>query len=45
MEPSGKKFAEVYCRYMLFKTKLKCKAYYNADQIIDDAEKNLKSLY
>ena len=45
MEPSGVKFNEVFCRYMLFKTKLSCKAYSSADQIINDAKKNLEGLY
>ena len=44
MEPSGRKFNEVFCRYMLFKTKIKCKAYLNADQILIDAKKNLNCL-
>ena len=44
MEPSGRKFNEVFCRYMLFKTKIKCKAYSSADQIIADAMKNLTCL-
>ena len=44
MEPSGRKFNEVYCKYMLFKTKIKCKAYSNADQILEDARKNLTGL-
>ena len=44
MEESGREFNEIYCRYMLFKTKLKCKAYYNADDILNDAKKNLISL-
>ena len=45
MEPSGRKFNEVFCRYMLFKTKIKCKAYAKADQILVDAGNNLKCLF